>query len=131
MLHHVVMIQRGQSQVFEIVAAAAATGRFARRLNGGQQQCYQDPDDRDHHEQFDERKARSSQAKLANRSLCVNSLHGDIRFALRRCGASRLSFARNVTPTSQPLFLIFILGEAPRADGGDGARLTAPFGPAI
>src|SRR5262249_37254034 len=40
----------------EIVLALTATGGLAGRLHGGQQQCDEHADDRDDHEQFDERK---------------------------------------------------------------------------
>ena len=42
---------------FEMVEALAAAGRFPRRLDGRQQQRDQDPDDRNHNQQFNQREA--------------------------------------------------------------------------
>ena len=42
--------------LLEVVEALAASSAFPRSLHGGQQDGYQDPDDRDHDKQFDERK---------------------------------------------------------------------------
>jgi hypothetical protein len=51
----VVIVQR-QADLLEVVAALSAAGRLAGLLDGRQQQGDQDRDDRDDHEQFDERK---------------------------------------------------------------------------
>lgn len=48
------VIDPRQAELFEVVLTLRATSRFARRLNGGQQQCDQDADDGDHHEKFHE-----------------------------------------------------------------------------
>src|SRR5580700_1788657 len=44
-----------QGHLFEIVAALRSPCGFARRLDGGEQECDQDGDDGDHHQEFDER----------------------------------------------------------------------------
>ena len=43
-----------------MVLALGAAGRLAGRLHGRQQQRDQHADDRDHHQQLDERKARGA-----------------------------------------------------------------------
>src|SRR5579871_2574574 len=48
---------RRQSQLLEAFLAAGASSGIAHFLHGGQQQPDQDGDDRDHHQQFDEREA--------------------------------------------------------------------------
>jgi hypothetical protein len=48
---------KSDAQLLEIVSALGASGRFPGRLYGGQEQGDQDGDDRDDHEQFDEREA--------------------------------------------------------------------------
>ena len=60
MLHHVVMIQRRQPKILQIVAAAGAARRFACRLNGRQQQRDQNTDDCDHDQQFHQRETAPS-----------------------------------------------------------------------
>ena len=45
-----------QRQLFQVVRALHTTGRFARRLNGRQEQTDQNPDNRDDDQQFDESK---------------------------------------------------------------------------
>ena len=54
----VVVVDR-QADLLEVVLALGASGRFARRLHGRQQQSDQHADDGDDHQQFDERKATS------------------------------------------------------------------------
>ena len=46
----------GRAQVAQVIGALASSSGFAGGLHGGQQQRDQDPDDRDDHQQFDERK---------------------------------------------------------------------------
>ena len=46
-----------QAELLEIVAAPGPAGRFANFLHRGQQQADQDGNDRDHHQQFDQREA--------------------------------------------------------------------------
>ena len=55
----VMIMMGGQAELPKIVRALRPPGRFAGRLNGRQQQRDQDADDRDHHQQLDERKAAS------------------------------------------------------------------------
>jgi hypothetical protein len=45
----------GGAPLLEVVQALTAAGRFSRRLDRRQQQGHQDADNRDHHEQFDQR----------------------------------------------------------------------------
>ena len=47
---------QAEAQLLEVVAALQASGRFARRLHGRQQERDQDADDRDDDQEFDERK---------------------------------------------------------------------------
>jgi hypothetical protein len=51
-----IVVQR-QAQLFHVVAALRAAGRFTRLLDRGQQQGDQDRNDRDHHQQLNERKS--------------------------------------------------------------------------
>src|SRR5688572_19182382 len=51
------IVVRGKRELLEVVFALGATGRLARRLHGGQQQG----DDRDHHQQLDERESPTSE----------------------------------------------------------------------
>jgi hypothetical protein len=53
-----VVLQRNP-QLLHVVPTLRPTGRFARRLNGREQQCDQDADDGDNHQQLDQRKADS------------------------------------------------------------------------
>jgi len=54
----VVVVDR-QTQLLQIVLALAAAGSLAGLLNCRQQQGNQNCDDRDHHQQFDQRKRGS------------------------------------------------------------------------
>ena len=47
-----------QPDLVQVITAGNASGRLTRRLDCRQQQRDQDADDRNHHQQFDERKAR-------------------------------------------------------------------------
>jgi hypothetical protein len=51
----IVVVMGGETQLFEVVFALSAAGGFAGLLNGWEEQSDEDRDDRDHHEQFDER----------------------------------------------------------------------------
>jgi hypothetical protein len=42
------------------------TGRFARSLDGGQQQGHQDANDCDHHQKFNQRKSRGDGTVVRN-----------------------------------------------------------------
>jgi hypothetical protein len=44
---------QGNADLFEVVLAAGAAGRFAHFLHGRQQQAEKDRDNGDHHQQFD------------------------------------------------------------------------------
>jgi hypothetical protein len=46
--------------LLDIIGALNSAGRVARRLNGGQQQAYEDPDNRDHHQQFNQRESAAA-----------------------------------------------------------------------
>ena len=48
----IMIILYGDADLFQIVRALSASGRFAGGLNGGQQQSDQNPDDRDDNQQF-------------------------------------------------------------------------------
>ena len=56
----VLVIVQGQADLLEVVDALDPPRRLAGRLDGRQQQGDQDRDDRDHHQQFDQREGRSS-----------------------------------------------------------------------
>ena len=51
------VVQHRQGQLLEVVRALGAAGRFAGRLDRGQQKCDQDSNDRNDDEQLDEREA--------------------------------------------------------------------------
>jgi catechol 2,3-dioxygenase-like lactoylglutathione lyase family enzyme len=51
----VVVVVQGQTHLLEVVAALGPAGRLPRLLHRRQQQGDQDRDDRDHHQQFDQR----------------------------------------------------------------------------
>jgi hypothetical protein len=51
-----VIVER-QTDLLEVVAALHSPGRLARRLHGRQQHRDQDADDRDDHEELNQRKA--------------------------------------------------------------------------
>jgi len=46
----------GEAELLQVVGATDAVGGLAHLLHGRQQQADQDRDDRDHHQQFDQRK---------------------------------------------------------------------------
>jgi hypothetical protein len=52
---HVVVIVSGQTQLLQVVFALGTTSGFASLLDGRQQQRHKNRDDRDHHQQFDQR----------------------------------------------------------------------------
>jgi hypothetical protein len=52
----IVMILKRQTELLQVVLALHAPSRFARGLHRWEQQCNQDTDDRNYHQQFDERK---------------------------------------------------------------------------
>ena len=62
----VMIMVGGHAELPEVVGALSAARSLAGRLNGRQQQRDQDADDRDHHQQFDERKAASFGPHLMN-----------------------------------------------------------------
>ena len=88
-------------ELLEVVDALAAAGRFARGLNRRQQECYENANDRDHHEQFDERKAANI------------SFHGD-EFLLCKT-ARRLLFCARLDIESEMIVTV----------GGDIDRVFA------
>jgi hypothetical protein len=64
-----------EAELFEIVRALYAPRSLPRRLNGGQEQRYQDSNDRDHDQQLDEREATAyPHALAAGRGVC--GFHG-------------------------------------------------------
>src|SRR5581483_6252773 len=54
-----VVVVGGQADLLEIVRAAHSGGGLADLLDGGQQQADQDRDDRDHHQQLDQREPKT------------------------------------------------------------------------
>jgi hypothetical protein len=48
------MLMDGNADLLQIVGTLSTPAGFTRRLNGWQQQGYQDSDDRNHHQQLDE-----------------------------------------------------------------------------
>ena len=55
--HGALVVVQGEADLLEVVDALGTPGRLARRLHGGQQQGDQHGDDRDDHQQFDQREA--------------------------------------------------------------------------
>ena len=51
---------QGQRQLLEVVLRLRPGGRLADLLHGGQEQADQDRDDRDHHQQLDQRETAIS-----------------------------------------------------------------------
>ena len=74
------MSQAGERQLLEIVLALRLTPRLAGRLHGRQQQRDQDADDRNHHQQFDQRKSSPRRPLTGVRKDAMQ--HGD--FILQR-----------------------------------------------
>ena len=66
------VILTGRRHLLEIVGALRPPRRFARGLNRRQQQRHQHADDRDHHEQFDERKTRRCREDQEGCSMCLS-----------------------------------------------------------
>ena len=48
-----VVVECAEPELFEVVLALRAACGFARRLDGGEEQCDEDADDGNHHQQFD------------------------------------------------------------------------------
>jgi hypothetical protein len=48
---------QAEADLLQVVRTLHPPGRLTRRLDGGQQQGDQDGDDRDHHQEFDERES--------------------------------------------------------------------------
>jgi hypothetical protein len=65
----------GHSNLLEIVLALSAARRLASRLNRGKQQGHKQANDRDHDQNFDERKARTHRTNAHDQIL---SLKGDV-----------------------------------------------------
>ena len=57
MPNRVVVLMCRQSELPEVVAALGPTGGLSRQLDCWENQAYQDRNDRDHNQQFDQRKA--------------------------------------------------------------------------
>jgi hypothetical protein len=57
---HVVIVLHGQADLLEVVGALGTPGRFAGGLHGRQEQRDQDADNRNHDQQLDQRKRRST-----------------------------------------------------------------------
>ena len=73
----VVVVVQGDAELLQVVDALGATGGLAGRLDGGQEQGDQDGDDRDHHQQLDQREAANvAAAGLSMRSARQGSPSG-------------------------------------------------------
>ena len=83
----VVVVVQGQADLLEVVDALGAAGGLAGRLHGRQQQADQDGDDRDHHQQLDQREAPSSSGLILLADRLISSFLGR-RSAVR--GGERL-----------------------------------------
>jgi hypothetical protein len=57
-----VVAVHGDAELLEVVLALQARGRLADLLDGGDQQADQDGDDRDDHQQLDQRERPAAQA---------------------------------------------------------------------
>ena len=79
-----VVVVDGQAELLEVVDALRPPGRLARRLDGGQQQGDQDRDDRDHHQQLDQREGSSR----------ATSRHGAFRWEEETTARDRARNAR-------------------------------------
>src|SRR5205809_133416 len=73
----VVVVVNGDADLLEVVRAGHAVGGFPHLLHGGEQQSYEDANDRNDHQQLDQRKAR---ATCTTRRSCAT--HG-VRTPLR------------------------------------------------
>ena len=52
----IVVVLERKPLLLHVVGALRSTGRLAGSLHGWKQKCNQDPNDGDHHQQFDKRK---------------------------------------------------------------------------
>ena len=69
------VVVQGQADLLEIIQATRPVGGFAHLLNRRQQETDKDSDDRDHHQQFDQREARSLRySRSFHRGLRPNAL---------------------------------------------------------
>jgi hypothetical protein len=64
----VVVILERQAKLFQVILTTHPTTRLARRLNGGEDHADQYADDRDHDEDFDQRKPRNAVAARTRRA---------------------------------------------------------------
>ena len=55
-----------ETQLFQVVLALGTTGSFTRLLDGWQQQCHQNRDNRDYNQQFDKRESAIQRTLLHN-----------------------------------------------------------------
>jgi hypothetical protein len=58
-------------KLFEVVAALHPSCRFPHRLNSGQEQRDQNPDDRNHDKQFDKRETYSNEGIIVLDLICA------------------------------------------------------------
>ena len=70
----------GEPDLLEVVLALRPGGRLADLLDGGQQQADQDGDDRDHHQQLDQREGAAGRRcpAVPGEYLSVNSDHWSV-----------------------------------------------------
>jgi len=81
-----VVVHRRQRELLEVVDALRAAGRLARRLDGGQEQGDQHGDDRDHHQQLDQREASTGHRRAHRHTFLEPE---DRRFNRRPCVSRR------------------------------------------
>ncbi len=62
----IVVVMNREAQLFHLIGALRAAGRVPRCLHGRKQQAHENPDDRDHDQEFDKRKRRVPPAVAAN-----------------------------------------------------------------
>jgi hypothetical protein len=72
----VVIVVHGDPQLLQIVLAGRPVGGLAHLLDGGDKQPDQDRNDRNHHQQFNQREARASEESLRARRRLA---HGRVR----------------------------------------------------
>ena len=120
----VVVVVQGQAELLEVVGAVHAAGGLADLLHRRQQQADQDGDDRDHHQQLDQREAAPPGGRYWNvRHRCMLSRRR--RDSLHGSGSGLPASIR-----SQTFTVVSRLPEYKRLPSGLNARLlTRPVWP--
>src|SRR5262249_32355118 len=78
----------GQRDLLQVVDALRAAGGLARRLDRGQEQRNQDGDNRDDHQQLDQRKASSTHGKGSRTTREDRTDPGPVRRPRQRSGGA-------------------------------------------